>query len=272
MQINIGAIIKSKNPELYKKIPKFVLWIARKILYEKSMNKVLAKQENLEGVEFTTTFLDNIGIKRELYGFEKIDKNKNYVFASNHPLGGLDGLALVEGIERKFEGTKVIVNDLLMNITPLKMIFLPVNKHGRQSVEYAKLVASHFENNKAIIYFPAGLCSRKIDGKVTDLPWKRNFVQKAVEYKRDIVPIFVDELNSPLFYNIERYRKILGIKMNIGMLMLPHEMFRKGKQKRSIKIFFGEPISYRELSTTHSVQFWCDEIRNRVYSLTKENK
>ena len=272
MQINIGDVLKSKNPKLHKKIPKFVIWIVKKLIYEKSINKVLAKQENLKDVEFTTAFLDNIGVIRELHGLENIEKDGKYVFASNHPLGGLDGLALVEGIDRRFKGTKVIVNDLLMNLTPLKGIFIPVNKHGRQTVEYAKLVARHFESGKAIIYFPAGLCSRKINGKVTDLPWKRNFIQKAIEHKRDIVPTFVSGLNSPLFYSIERFRKRVGIKMNIGMLMLPHEMFRKGKRKESIKIFFGNPISYKELSTTHSVEFWSNEIRRRAYSLTNEDK
>lgn len=270
MQISLSEIIKAKNPQLYRKIPRFVLWIAKKLIHEKDINIVLAKFSHLGSVEFNRATLDYLQIKREISGLENLDENGKYIFASNHPLGGLDGLALVEAIDKKFNGTKVIANDILMNLTPLRDIFLPVNKHGRQTVEYAKLVSQHFEQGHAIIYFPAGLCSRKIDGEIKDLEWKKNFVQKAIEYKRDIIPTFVDELNSPLFYNIEKWRQRLGIKANIGMILLPHELFRRAKRKGCVKIIFGEPVTYKELSTSYSIDYWCDEIRRRSYSLSKK--
>lgn len=270
MQIDLREIIKSKNPSLSMKLPAFVLWIAGKILYVKSVNRILALFSQLKGVDFTRAMLDNLNIRREVVGLDKLEDGKNYIFASNHPLGGLDGLALVEAIDSKSPGVKVIANDILMSLTPLKDIFLPVNKHGRQTVEYATVMANHFRDKKSVIYFPAGLCSRKIKGEITDLEWKKSFVQKAIENHCDIVPTYVCEVNSPLFYNLELLRSCLGMKLNIGMLLLPHELFRRGKKRGSVKMIFGEPVSCKTLAETHSIEYWNGEIRKRSYDLAKK--
>lgn len=270
MQIDLKEIIKSKSPSLYKKLPHFVIWIANKILYVKSVNRILALFSQLKGVDFTRAMLDELNIRREAVGLEELEEGKRYIFASNHPLGGLDGLSLVEAIDRKCRGVKVIANDILMNLTPLKDIFLPINKHGRQTVEYAKIMAEHFDSGKSVIYFPAGLCSRKIKGEITDLKWKKSFVQKAIENRCDVVPTYVCEVNSPLFYRLEVLRSRLGMKTNIGMLLLPHELFRRSKKRGSVKMIFGEPVSHETLATTHSIEYWNKEIRKRSYDLAKK--
>lgn len=270
MQIDLGNIIKAKNLSLYRKLPRFVLWIAEKILYVKSVNRILALFSDLRGVAFTRAMLDELNIRREVVGLENLKENGNYVFAANHPLGGLDGLALVEAIDRRYGGVKVIANDILMNLEPLRDLFLPVNKHGRQTVEYAKMMSNHFAQGHAIIYFPAGMCSRKIDGKITDLAWRKNYIQKAIENKFDVVPVYVDEVNSPLFYNLERLRTKLGLKFNIGMILLPHELFRRSKLKGSVRMIFGEPIRYKTLSETQTVDYWNREIRKKCYELSND--
>ncbi|MEG0499513.1 MAG: 1-acyl-sn-glycerol-3-phosphate acyltransferase [Rikenellaceae bacterium] len=270
MQIDLNEIVKDKNPALYRKLPRFVLWIAGKILYIKSINRILALFSHLQGVVFIRAMLDELSIRREAVGVEKLRRDGHYLFASNHPLGGLDGLSLVEAIDRRYNGTKILANDILMNLTPLKDVFLPVNKHGRQSADYARQVAEHFEQGRSIIYFPAGLCSRKVKGEITDLEWQRNYVQKAIEYKYDIVPVYVSEINSPLFYNLELWRTKLGLKFNIGMILLPHELFRRSKRKGSVRMIFGEPVCYKELSETHNVSYWNKEIRRRCYELSND--
>lgn len=270
MQIDIKEIVKSKNPSLYRKIPNFLFWIAKKILYEKSINKILKLHSHLRGVEFTRATLDELNIGRETVGLDKLVDGGSYIFAANHPLGGLDGLALVEAIDRKCSGVRIIVNDILMNLDPLKDIFLPINKHGRQTSEYARLLGEYFKSGKAIIYFPAGFCSRKVKGVITDLAWSKNYIQKAIEYKRAIVPVYVCEVNSRFFYNLERFRSKVGIKLNIGMFLLPHELFRRSKRRGGVKMIFGDPISYEELSQTHSVGYWNEEIRKRCYELSKQ--
>lgn len=272
MQIDIKEILKSKNPSLYRKIPGFVIWIAKKILYQKSINRILSLFSELRGVEFTRAMLDDLNIKREVVGLDALSDNKGYIFASNHPLGGLDGLSLVEAIDRRHRGVKILANDLLMNIEPLNGIFLPVNKHGRQTSKSARLLARHLESGKALIYFPAGLCSRKIGGEVTDLEWQKSYVQKAIEYGRDIVPVYVCEVNSPLFYNLERFRSWMKLKLNIGMLLLPHELFRRSRLRGSVRMIFGVPISSEDLATTHTIGYWNDEIRRRCYELSKYKK
>lgn len=267
MQVDLKDIIRQKNPKLYRKLPNFVIWMFRRLVHERDVNHILAQFSNLPSVEFTTAMLDELKIKREAIGLDDLAEDRKYIFASNHPLGGLDGLALVEVIDNRWKGAAVLANDILMNLSPLRDIFLPINKHGRQTVEYAKLVNSHLESGKPLIYFPAGLCSRKIKGEITDLVWKRNFILKAIEYKRDIVPVYVAERNSQLFYNVGLLRSKLNIKANLEMLLLPRELFRKSKKKGGVKMIFGTPISYKELSTTHSQEYWSEVIRKRCYEL-----
>lgn len=270
MQIDLGEIIRDKNPSLYKKLPRFVLWIAGKILYVKSINRILALFSHLSGVEFIRAVLDDLSIRREAVGLERLRDDRHYIFVSNHPLGGLDGLSLVEAIDGVFPRVKILANDILMSLDPLKDVFLPVNKHGRQSVAYAKLVSEHFEQGRSIIYFPAGICSRKVKGVITDSQWRKNYIQKAIEYKYDIVPVYVSEVNSPLFYNLERLRTKLGVKFNIGMILLPHELFRRSKKKGGVRMIFGEPVGCEVLINEHDTAYWNKEIRRRCYELSND--
>lgn len=270
MQIDLGEIIRDKNPSLYKKLPRFVLWIAGKILYVKSINRILALFSHLRGVEFIRALLDDLLISREAVGLEQLHDDTPYIFVSNHPLGGLDGLSLVEAADKRYPGVKILANDILMSLDPLKDVFLPVNKHGRQSAAYAKMVSEHFVQRRSIIYFPAGICSRKVKGVITDSQWSKNYIQKAIAYKYDIVPVYIDEVNSSLFYNIERLRTKLGVKFNIGMILLPHELFRRSKKKGGVRMIFGEPVSYKVLTREYDIPYWNIEIRRRCYELSND--
>jgi putative hemolysin len=117
--------------------------------------------------------------------------------------------------------------------------------------------------------FPAGLVSRKINGKITDLEWKRNFVKKAIQHKRDIVPVFISGQNSNFFYNLANLRKKLGIKINIEMVFLPGELF-KSKTKH-ITVKFGKPVKWEELNNGEKPEKWAQKIKELTYNLTKNN-
>lgn len=266
MRIDLKQILKDKNPALLKKLPGFVISIASRILYLKKVNRALEDCEGLKGLDFVTTILNHLKIKRVVSGFSEVPEG-DYIFAANHPLGGLDGMVLVEVISEKYPEARVLVNDILMNIEPMQELFLPINKHGKQSSTYAKMIAAHFESVKALISFPAGFCSRKIEGEVKDIAWNKNYILKALSYKRGIVPVFVDEINSPLFYRVERIRKFFKIKFNIGMILLPHELFRRAKKSKEVKLIFGTPITYEELSANPDVAYWNKEIRKKCYNL-----
>ncbi len=268
-RIDIKEVLKNKAPNV--KLPSLVIWLFRRIIHENELNKGLEICGDARGIEFARKVLDDVlMIRREVDGFDDIPDG-NYIFAANHPLGGLDGLAILDVVDTRFSGVRAIANDLLMNVEQVNELFLPINKHGRQSSDYARILQEHFSSGKAVMTFPAGFCSRKIDGEIKDIKWNYNYIKKALEYKRDIVPIYVDEMNSKLFYNIEVWRKRLGIKFNIGMILLPHELFRKKRKGNRVRLIFGEPVTYEQLSGEHNINYWNAEIRRRCYALKGKN-
>lgn len=263
--IDIGRLLRSKNPRLARWIPRFaVRWVERLVRLRK-INYVLANYGDQPPMEFIRSTLDYIGVTYTVHGAERIPQGGRVIFASNHPLGGLDGLMLAEAVNPYVPSVKLIVNDLLMNLQPLAPIFVPVNKYGSQSADYARRLVEMYEGEAAVITFPAGLCSRLIRGKITDPPWRRNFVQKAWESGRLVVPVYIEGRNSMFFYRFERLRKILGIKLNLGTVFLPKEMFdQRGKH---LDIYIGEPV---EITQEHSAREWSEIIRQKAYALRPE--
>lgn len=260
--IDIGRLLRAKNPRLARWVPRFVIrWIERLVRLDR-INYVLSHYGDQSPMEFIRSTLDYIGVTYTVHGAERIPAGGRVIFASNHPLGGLDGLMLAEAVNPYVRGVRVIVNDLLMHLEPLAPIFVPVNKYGAQSMEYARRMVEMYEGDAAVITFPAGLCSRLIGGEITDIPWRRNFVQKAWESGRAVVPVYIEGRNSMFFYRFERLRRWLGIKLNLGTVLLPKEMFdQRGKH---LDIYIGEPV---ELTQEHSVREWVGIIRERAYAL-----
>lgn len=243
-QINVREILRSKAPKLYKKIPGFAIdWLAKLICQEK-INKLIRNNSDVTGVEFMEHMLHDFGVSLKLEGEENLPSpEQRCIFASNHPLGGLDGICLSAVLGRKYDKhIKYLVNDILYFITPLQEIFIPINKHGGQAKGAIQALNEAFASKDQIITFPAGLCSRKNCGVIKDPAWKKMFITKAIEYQRDVVPVFFEAKNSKLFYNVANFRKRLGIKFNIEMLLLPSEMF---KAKNSVfTIHFGKAIPW----------------------------
>ena len=165
------------------------------------------------------------------------------------------------------EGRQDLVNDLLLYLSNLRSIFVPINKHGAQGKKNAELIEKAYASDNQIITFPAGLCSRKQNGKIQDTEWKKSFIQKAVEYRRDIVPVFFEGRNSNFFYRLANMRKALGIKMNYEMIYLPDEMF-KSKHK-TYSIHFGKPIPWQTFDSSRKPAEWAEWVKEIVYNLKK---
>lgn len=260
--IDIGRLLRAKKPRLARWVPRFVVrWVERLVRLRK-INHVLASYGDQPPMEFIRSTLDYIGVSYTVHGLENIPQGGRVVLASNHPLGGLDGLMLAEAVAPRVPAVKLIVNDLLMNLEPLKPIFVPVNKYGSQSTAYARQLVELYEGEAAIITFPAGLCSRLFHGKIADPPWKRNFVQKAWESGRPVVPVYIEGRNSMSFYRIERLRAALGIRFNIGSVFLPKEMF--DQQGKHLDIYIGSPV---EITQEHSAREWTGILRQKAYAL-----
>lgn len=263
MQIDVKAIVTQRAPW----VPGWVVRWLRRILHEAELNRYLADYGALPPVSFIHACLRDMGVGYHSEGLEELDPAGRYIFASNHPFGGMDGLMLADEISSKFGDVRVVVNDLLMNLAPLAPIFVPVNKHGRQNPRYAQRYNDAFASAMPIVTFPAGLCSRRTRGRVADLPWKPNFIRKAIAERRDVVPVFCEGELSRRFYRLANIRKWLGIKANIEMLFLPDEMFRQ--RGRTLRMVVGEPIGWHELAAMGSPARACYEVRRRAYALKK---
>lgn len=268
--IDIEKIIKSKSPKLLKILPRFIVGYLRRLIHQDQMNTFLSEHGNKEGLEFLTQALLMLQVKYHVKGLDKLPADGRYVFASNHPLGGLDGMVLIHAISQKFASVKFPVNDLLMNITQLTPFFIPVNKHGAQSSEIARLIEEAYSSNGQILYFPAGLCSRKRRGIIEDLEWKKSFVVKALKHQRDIVPVFMGGRNSDFFYKLSNFRTALGVKANIEMLFLVDEMYSQRGQ--TIEVTIGNPVSYHELDfKNRNAQEWANWFKAKAYQLRDGN-
>ncbi len=265
--INIEEVIKDKNPRLLKILPKFIINFLKKIIHQDEINFSLKKNAHLKGLDFVNNALKDFGVKYKIIGEENIPKSGKFIFVSNHPLGGLDGLIFISAISKKFKNIKFPVNDILLNIDKFENLFLPINKHGKQSRQAVNNLNEAYESDAQILYFPAGLCSRKIKGKITDLKWQKNFIRQAIKNERDIIPVHIDGKNSNFFYRLANIRKFFRIKSNIEMFFLPNEMFKQ-KSKRNI-LHIGKPISYKIFDKSKSIDEWAKYVRNKTYSLVK---
>lgn len=272
LQLDIKKILKERIPKKKRRwIPPFAISAVEKLIKQKELNEILRATLPSEGSEFASRVMDFLDISLEVTGLENLKDGQRYMFASNHPLGGLDGIALISVLGNKYgdDNIRFLVNDMLFNVTPLKNIFLPINKYGKQGRKNALEINEKMAQAGQIFQFPAGLCSRLHDsGEISDLEWQKSFVVKAIEYQRDIVPVYFEGKNSDKFYKTARSRKKLGIKFNIEQILLPSEIC-KARGSR-FKITFGAPIPWQDLKASgKSPQQLATEIRERAYRLKK---
>ncbi len=237
-RIDIDEVLREKAPRFAKYIPRFIRNWLRRTIHEEALNDILAAGWNRPPQEFIHVAFERMRIAYRIDGLERLDPAERYLFVANHPFGGLDGMMIADALIERFGDARVVVNDLLMHVEPLQPIWLPVNKHGRQTAAYARRYDEAFAGELPILTFPAGLCSRRRDGVVSDTPC----------------------------YRIARLRERLGIKLNVEMLWLPDEMFRQGGSR--FRIVAGDPIAPDGLRGTLRQQ--ADTVRGEVYRLKEK--
>ncbi|MEI7980962.1 MAG: 1-acyl-sn-glycerol-3-phosphate acyltransferase [Bacteroidota bacterium] len=286
--IDIEALFAAKNPRLLKFIPGFILSYLKRIVHQDEVNGYIWRNRDKTGLPFVDAILSEFGVNtRVLDGRAPLPQpcdplipaSGRYIVASNHPLGGLDGMALMQVLGKARRDIIFPVNDLLMNVPGLRPLFIPINKHGRNT-ENARLIDQTFASEKMILYFPAGLVSRKMRGSgyqssvirhpssiIRDLEWKSTFIKKAKKYHRDIIPVYIAGRNSEWFYNLSNWRKRLGIRANIEMLYLVDEMARQlGK---TITLVIGDPIHHATFDKSRSETQWAEYVKEKVYDMEK---
>lgn len=266
-EIDLDDIVRTRAGRRAKYIPQFVINGLKRLIHQDYINTFL--RQGYVGVDFCEACLDYLDVQVEVVGAEHLpadNDGRRYTFVSNHPLGAIDGVALGMVLGRRYEGkVKYLVNDLLMNLKGLAPLCIPINKIGKQARNFPQVVDAGFRSDNHIIMFPAGLCSRRTNGVIRDLDWKKTFVTKSVETQRDIVPIRFEGHNSDRFYTVANLCKRLHLKVNLAMLLLPDEMYR-GSHAR-YRVVIGEPIPWQAFDKSKSAAEWAADVREKVYRL-----
>lgn len=261
--IVLRNLIAEKNPKLAHKLPGFVYGLMNRLLHIREVNEIIGKYGDLHGIPFVEALFEHFNIKFEFKGTEHLPQGGRFIFASNHPLGGFDGLILINGVTKYLGKSLFLVRDELTKIAPLKELFIPINKFGNQQASVLQINEA-YQSDAQILVFPSGLASRKIKGKITDLEWQKHFIQKSIEYQRDVIPVHISGRNTRFFYWLANFRKTIGIKLNIEMFLLPDELFRQ--RNKTFTITFKEPIPWATFDKSKSAKQWAAEVRNIVYS------
>ena len=267
--IDLDKVLADKMGARAKYVPGLLKSWLKKIIHQDEVNDFLWESRDKTGVEWLDACVKYLDMTLVVEGRENLpskDDGRLYTFVSNHPLGGIDGVALGSIIGRHYDGNfRYLVNDLLMNLPGLAPLCIPINKTGRQSRNFPAMVEAGFKSDPHMLMFPAGLCSRMTNGVIRDIPWKKTFISKSVEAQRDVVPIHFSGQNSNFFYKLANFCKKAGIKFNIAMLFLVDEMYKNVHGKFTVTI--GKPIPWQTFDKSKSPAAWAQWVQDKVYEL-----
>ena len=267
--IDIDGIIKAKMGKKARWMPRFAVNWLKRIAHEDQVNAFLWESRDKKGTPWLEACMEYLDTKLEVEGLENLpskDDGKLYTFVSNHPMGGIDGVALGSLIGKHYDSRfRYLVNDLLMNLPGLAPLCIPINKTGKQSRSFPAMVEAGFQSDYHMLMFPAGLCSRKRNGVVHDLPWKKTFITKSVEYHRDVVPIHFGGRNSNFFYRLSNISDRCVKKVNIAMLFLVDEMYKNTGNTFTVKI--GKSIPWQTFDKSKTPMEWAEFVEDEVYKL-----
>ena len=262
---------KVLGPKLMKKLPRFAVNFFKRRIHQDEINDCIMHAEHYKGAGFFDEALNYVGITFKIRGEENLDPGKKYLFAGNHPLGGPEALIIGSVFRRIYgDGFKVPVNHLLANLKPLNEFFVPVRVYGsNRNRELGEQIADMFRSDYQVLVFPAGMCARKIKGKVTEMPWKKMFITQSRKFERDVVPIHISGFNSRRFFLFTKLSTFLKLKFNLGMIFLVDELFNKKGQE--FVVTFGKPVPYTTFDKTKTDLQWAAEIKDQVEALSKDN-
>ncbi len=266
--IDVELALQEKIPDIYKKIPGVLIRLMEKVIRQADMNRMIHESSHLNGIPLVDWVLDQFGVNIVVKGKKLIPKKGRYIYPANHPIGSLDGLAIVSVVAKIHPLIKFVANDLLRVIKGFDSISLYIARFGQINRRNAILINKTLASEAQLLVQPAGTVSKRNPVKIRDLAWNKFFIHKAIQYKRDVIPIHVQARNSRLFYNIASFRKIFRIKSNLEMFLLPREMFNKSG--KTITITFGIPIAYKTFDDSRTHLEWAQKVREYVYVLGSE--
>ena len=264
-------IEKILGPKLRKKLPRFAINFLKRRIHQNQVNEAIMLAEHPVGVGFFDDALKYLNITYRTRGEENLTTDKKFLFVCNHPLGGPEALIIGSVFRRLYgDGFNVPVTPIMANLKPLAEFFTPVNNlSSKQSRDLGERIAEMFNSDKQVLVFPAGLCARKIKGKVTEMPWKKMFITQSRKFERDVVPVHISGFNSKRFFFFTKLSMFLKLKFNIGMLFLVDELFNKRGEEFVITI--GKPVPYTTFDKSRTDIQWAAEMKDMVQKLSEGN-
>jgi putative hemolysin len=266
--IDIDEVFHSKNPGLYKVLPRFIISYLKKIVHQDEINRFIELNGHKTEFDFVDAIINEFEVNVTFEGLENVPSTAGFIMAANHPLGGLDAMALVQVVGTKRKDIRFIVNDILLQLKNLSGIFVGVNKHGKNSLETLHTLDQEYASGQGMLIFPAGLVSRKQHGQIRDLEWKKSFITKSRKHNLPVIPVYIGGNNSAFFYNLSKLRTRIGIKANIEMLYLADEMYKQ--KNHTISIIFGKPISSEIFNNKKPERDWAQLVKHHIYNLGRE--
>ena len=267
--LDIEKILRSKMGDKAKRVPRFVVKWLEHISHQDEINQFIWKARDLTGSDWLEAVLKELNCKVEVEGLENLpskDDPRLYTFVSNHPLGGIDGVAIGSVIGKHYDDRfRYLVNDLLMNLPGLAPLCIPINTTSKRSRSFPQIIEEGFKGDYHIMMFPAGLCSRRQNGVIRDLPWRKTFITKSVEGHRDVVPIYFEGRNSDFFYRLSNFSDKYVKKVNVAMLFLADEMFKNCGKTFRMKI--GKPIPWQTFDKSKMPMEWAEFVKQEVYKM-----
>ncbi len=263
--VDVEKAIRSSKSKFVRSLPRSIVWLIEKLIHQDEMNAALHKCGNKSGADFVNAVLNEWNVEVIVKGGENVPDSGRFVFVANHPVGGMDAMGFLSTISRFFPDVISPSNQLFNYIPNLQPVILGVNVFGTNTKETVKKFNQLFESDSQIMIFPAGIVSRREKGIISDLSWQKTFVTKSIQFKRDIIPVHISGRNSNLFYFVDKMRKLLGIKMSVEIILLPHEMFKQ--KNKSITFSIGKVISYQTFTNELTHFQWAQKVKEVVYSI-----
>lgn len=266
--IDIDQILKNKMGTKAKWVPGFLVSWLKRIAHQDQVNAFLWGARDKVGTPWLEACIEYLQITLKVEGIENLpakDDGRLYTIVSNHPLGGIDGVALGTIIGRHYDSRfRYLVNDLLMYLPGLAPLCIPINKTGHQSRNFPAMVKAGFESDNHMLMFPAGICSRRKNKVIRDIPWSKTFISKSVEYQRDVVPVHFSGQNSNFFYRLANFSDRF-LPFNLAMLFLVDEMYKNVGKTFEVKI--GKPIPWQTFDKSKTPLEWAQYVQDQVYNL-----
>ena len=266
--VSAKEVAKAIRLDRYGLLGTFMGWFLMRITRISSINRFYKRHRELEGPEFLHRILEHYEIDFEIpeEDYKRLPKSGPFITISNHPLGGIDGVLLLNLLLAQRPDYKIIANFLLQRIQPLEPYIMPVNpfenhRDVQSSIAGFKRAMEHLGAGHPLGIFPAGEVSTYRDGQhIVDKPWEEAALKLIRKAQVPVVPIYFHARNSRLFYYLSRIHDIFRTAK------LPSELTTQ--RNRPIKVRIGHPISVASQNEHVSLEEFADLLRRKTYILS----